>query len=549
MTKLWRRAAAILMAGLLTVGMAACSGGGNNSSTAENGGTSSSAEGGDTAEGDSVDMGDYQPVGSTDTSEVTKLVVWNTGSAETEDCNEVAAAVSDITRELIGVEVELVRGQDNDQINLALSSGEVIDLLNYNNLSGQLSTCVRNSWATALDDLVQIWGQGALEVINPTDLEANYFSGVLYSLPDQKDTSRNSGFSMRKDIVDELGITVPEVGTWDDMHDILVQVHEAYPDMYPVVSTWAGGGYQETLPIDPLDDSLGVLENIIESDSTEVVSLHATDSYREYCERMYQWNKEGLIMPDITTSTENNLLAGNGFAMIENWKPGKEYENYKSTGKEVVFMKLHEDNIKYTGCANGNSFIIPWSSENPEKAMMLWDLMYTNPEVSNLFINGIQGKHWDYTDDTETFISTPDGVDPNTSGYSSVDWSWPNQRITPVWEGNEADLWEQLEEFNTTGVVSPAMGFSWDSSSVQNQVTSVNNVISQYNNALRWGTMDPAEIDTFNAELEAAGINEIVAEKQRQLDEFLASKGDSAEDGDTSEVSSEASVVSSEAAE
>ena len=131
MTKLWRRAAAILMAGLLTVGMAACSGGGNNSSTAENGGTSSSAEGGDTAEGDSVDMGDYQPVGSTDTSEVTKLVVWNTGSAETEDCNEVAAAVSDITRDLIGVEVELVRGQDNDQINLALSSGEVIDLLNY----------------------------------------------------------------------------------------------------------------------------------------------------------------------------------------------------------------------------------------------------------------------------------------------------------------------------------------------------------------------------------------------------------------------------------
>ena len=170
MTKLWRRAAAILMAGLLTVGMAACSGGGNNSSTAENGGTSSSAEGGDTAEGDSVDMGDYQPVGSTDTSEVTKLVVWNTGSAETEDCNEVAAAVSDITRDLIGVEVELVRGQDNDQINLALSSGEVIDLLNYNSCGG-LDTMVRNSWASPLDDLVEEYGQGALEVIDPQDLE------------------------------------------------------------------------------------------------------------------------------------------------------------------------------------------------------------------------------------------------------------------------------------------------------------------------------------------------------------------------------------------
>lgn len=95
MTKLWRRAAAILMAGLLTPSawlLAAAAG--TNSSTAENGGTSSSAEGGGTAEGDSVDMGDYQPVGSTDTSEVTKLVVWNTGSAETEDCNEVGPLLS-----------------------------------------------------------------------------------------------------------------------------------------------------------------------------------------------------------------------------------------------------------------------------------------------------------------------------------------------------------------------------------------------------------------------------------------------------------------------
>ena len=189
-------------------------------------------------------------------------MVWNTGSAETEDCNEVAAAVSDITRDLIGVEVELIRGQDNDQINLALSSGEVIDLLNYNNLSGQLSTCVRNSWATALDDLVQIWGQGALEVINPTDLEANYFSGVLYSLPDQKDTSRNSGFSMRKDIVDELGIEVPEV--WHlpkTCTTFWLRSMRLIPIMYPLVPTWANGGYQETLPIDPLGDGLGVLED------------------------------------------------------------------------------------------------------------------------------------------------------------------------------------------------------------------------------------------------------------------------------------------------
>lgn len=148
---------------------------------------------------------------------------------------------------------------------------------------------------------------------------------------------------------------------------------------------------QDPFPIDPLGDKLGVLENAFE-DSTEVVNFYATDTYREFCEMMYQWNQEGLIMPDATTTTENNLLSGNGFAMFENWKPGKEFENYKANNREVVFMKLLEDNYKYTTICNGNSFIIPYSSTHKEKAMEFWNLMYTNAKVSNLLINGIEGK-------------------------------------------------------------------------------------------------------------------------------------------------------------
>lgn len=460
--------------------------------------------------------------------DVVTLTVWGCGAANTEDCDEVAAAVSEITRDKIGVEVKLVRNQDNDQINLALSSGEDIALLNYNNLSGQLSTVVRNNFAYPLDDLVQEYGQDALAIIDPVDLDACRFSGVLYALPDMKDTSRSAGFSMRKDIVDALGIEVPEYGTYDDMHEILTKVHEAYPDMYPLVPTWGGGGYQETLPIDPLGDNLGVLEDAF-SDSTTVVDLYETDSYREYCERMYQWNQEGLVMPDATTTTENNLLSGNGFAMYENWKPGKELENYKANGKEVVFMKLIKP-YKYTDIANGNSFIIPYSCSQPEKAMQLWNLMYSDPEVSNLFINGIEGKHWVWADDDHTMITTPEGMDPSATGYSSVDWAWPNQQITPVWKGGDPELWTKLNEFNHSGVASPAHGFSWDSSSMLNEITACNNVVSTYNVALRWGAMDPEEnIPKFVEELKAAGIDDVIAEKQRQLDEYLASKGDFSE--------------------
>ncbi len=508
MMKLWKRGAAILTACLMTASLAACGGG-------DAADTGASADGGN--------AGAAQEGGSADNGEIVKLVVWGVGTADTEDCNEVAEAISEITREKIGVEIELVRGQDAEQINLALTSGEAIDLLNYNNVNGQLAAIVRNNYATALDDLAEQYGQGALGVIDPVDLDACRFAGTLYALPNMHDTSRSAGFAMRKDIVDELGITVPEYGTYEDMHEILTKVHEAYPDMYPLVPTWNNGGMQETLPIDPLGDMLGVLEDAF-TDSTEVVNYYATDSYREFCEMMYQWNQEGLIMPDAATTTENNLLAGNGFAMYENWKPGKELEVTKGTGKECVFMKVIEP-YKYTDISNGNSFIIPYSSKHPEKAMELWNLMFTDPEISNLFINGIEGKHYVYTDDSKKMITTPEGVDVNASGYSSVDWSWPNQQITPIWEGGDPELWTKLAEFNKSGVASPAHGFSWDSTPVLNQVTACSNVVSSYHTALRWGTLDPAEnLPKFIEELEAAGINEIIAEKQRQLDEFLANK-------------------------
>ena len=106
-----KRILAILLAGLLTTSLAACNGGGGSGSS--DGGGNSSSTSSDTGNTSSADSG-----------EITKLVIWGDGTAETEDCNEVAAAVNEIAREEIGVEIELVRGSNTtDQVNLAMTSG------------------------------------------------------------------------------------------------------------------------------------------------------------------------------------------------------------------------------------------------------------------------------------------------------------------------------------------------------------------------------------------------------------------------------------------
>lgn len=499
MRKTWKKTISVLLAALMMASaMTACS---------ENEGVS----GGNSADGSQASGTDEN---------VVKLVVWSNGDANTEDCEEVSAAISEITREKIGVEVEVRRGLDAEKMNLAMTSGEQVDLMNFSSYTGGISALVSAGMATPLDDLVETYASETLELIPAEDLECGKIDGVLYSIPSLKDTARSAGFAMRKDILDELKIDPATIKTYDDVHDVLVQVHETYPDMYPLVPSWSGGGMQEIIPFDNLGDKLGVLEDC-NSDSTTVVDLYETDAYRELCERMYQWNQEGLIMPDATTTTENNLLSDVGFADYENIKPGKALEMQKSYGREFVLIEMTAP-YKYTEITGGSSFFIPSFSVSPEKAMELWNLMFTDPEVSNLFVNGIEGKHWEYTDDTHTFITTPEGVDSTTSGYSCVDWSWPNPRITPVWEGGDADLWEQYGTFTEEAVASPALGFQWDSTTVMNQVTACNNVISKYDTGLRWGVLDPDEaLPEFIKALKDAGIDTIIAEKQTQLDQWL----------------------------
>ena len=69
------------------------------------------------------------------------------------------------------------------------------------------------------------------------------------------------------------------------------------------------------------------------------------------------------------------------------------------------------------------------------------------------------------------------------------------------------------------------MGFTFDATPVADQITACSNVYAQYYLPLINGEMDIDEgIATIQKAMKDAGIDLIIAEKQRQLDAFLANK-------------------------
>lgn len=91
-----------------------------------------------------------------------------------------------------------------------------------------------------------------------------------------------------------------------------------------------------------------------------------------------------------------------------------------------------------------------------------------------------------------------------------------------IWEGDSPDIWDETKALNESAIKSKAFGFTYDSTSVANELAALSNVKAKYAAALGSGTVDPEEtLPKFIEELKKAGIEKVISTKQEQLDKWL----------------------------
>lgn len=443
------------------------------------------------------------------------------GDASTDDCAKISEAASKITEEKFNTKVELTRvgfGSYDQQVNLTLASSEKLDLM-YE-YCGNVTSAISSGQIVPITDYLDSYGSDMKSQISDSDWKCVTFNGDIYGVPANKEKATGWGFAMNKEMADATGIDYSSIKTEEELEPLLEKVKEMYPDVYPIVSN--NGSMSLMTDQDDLGGDIGSLESA-SGDNTTVINYYGTDEYMNEMKLRYDWAQKGLLMPDASTSTENaNSLigAGKGFGRFTNTKPGIEKEMEKEVGKEVVVLEMVKP---YTTTTRVDIvWYVPHNSEKPERAVQVLNEIYTNPDLANLFINGLEGKHYEFVDKEKGIVNYPEGVNASNTGYTSLPWAWPNETISYIWEGLDSDIWDQIQEFNKDATVSPAKGFAWDNTEVQNEVTACANVVAKYGPALECGSLDPeTTIPKFLDELKAAGADTIIAEKQKQLDTWL----------------------------
>ncbi|MDR1533472.1 MAG: ABC transporter substrate-binding protein [Clostridiales bacterium] len=418
----------------------------------------------------------------------------------------------------------------NSQVGLMMSSGDQIDVVT---VLGTFSQLISKNQLAPMNAYLEPYGAGAAQALGEKFLKAATVNGSVYAFPTLNGKAAALSIVLRKDMLEANNISLDHLtlaknfkeytDNLDALADVFAKLKAADPDKVMLTPLAAGNlVFPTALPgLDTLGDVYGVLGK----DGATVTNFFEMDEYKTLLGYAHDWYEKGYVLQDAATTSEasNTFLSSGrtaGYFIVG--EEGQAEQITTATGVDVAVVKILNPTITTT-TINSLGFGIASTSKKPEAAMQFLNEMYTNADIVNLLDWGIEGVH--YVKNADGTVGFPEGVDANNTTYGlNEDWLFGNQFLSYIWgEGRDTTIYGRLKANNDIAQYSPALGFTYDSAPVRNELTAAINVFNQYGPGLETGTVDPeTELPKLIDALKTAGIDKIIAEKQRQLDAWKA---------------------------
>ena len=511
---MYKKILCTLLAALCTISLAGC---GNNDSTG-NSGDSGSSSGNSTAD-----------AGSATSDEEPYLVHFMyLVAAEGSNQSKINEIANELTLQELNMNIDMMPmtfGAYNSTISTSLAAGEPLDMMPV--YSSSFPTYIESGYLLNLYDY-----EDQLTGVKEQMGDAYYagdIGGFLCGFTEMKEWGFSCGLVVRKDIFDELGysvddfsVTADDISTFEQLDKLFADVKENYPGV-----TAVGGGALATQGFswyDGLGNNFGVLGNY--ATDTTVTNWYESQQYYDFCSIQKRWFDAGYTSADIATTTDSGevlMKAGNLFSFITYYKPNTNVEKLAQTGYETEVIEISENGIKSNASISSLSYCLSSAAEDPVKAAEFMNFAYTNGDFNDLINWGVEGEDW--IEDENGQATYPEGIDAtNVATHNDYGWGLPNQFVGHAWAGNPVDIWDQYREYNDNMMKSVAYGFGFDATVVTNQIAQCTSVESEYQKPLAYGAVSDldASIKEFNDKLYAAGLEDIIAAKQEQLDAWLA---------------------------
>lgn len=470
-----------------------------------------------------------------DISEHLDLTMYLIGD-RTPDFDEVYGKINEILEEKLNcsLSVEFLSWGDHDtKYSLLFSGGEDFDLIfTASSWCHYEQTVALGGFYPLSEEFIQTYAPDIWEVVPEMAWNQAKIDGQIYMVPNYQNEFGQDVLAVRGDLMEKYGIE--DITSWDE----LLEFYKACAADGIYASQ--GGPWYQYFQAEGLSTTGGapkggelVLYHAQDPEDLEFTYLLDWDGFTDYCKQMKELADAGCWSPDVLNSSDERqtgLLTGRTAGMIWNLGSCRTYAKQANADHPEWNVTLCDPVSALPKKVNSyinNGVAINAMSNKKERAMMVLNEFYTNPEVYDLAMLGIEGKHWEAVGDDQYKV-----IDESGFGVASnCNWGWNNceiQRSEYIEDRTALDdrYDEMLAAFNANIKADhPYDGFNFDSTKVATQVAAVEAAIGTYYDPLVNGLVDDvdASIEALRAALESAGIRDVLAEMEAQAAEHVAS--------------------------
>ncbi len=450
-----------------------------------------------------------------------------TMGGELADIPMVEEAINEITVPAINCKVSILHvavSEHANKMSMMIAGGEKLDLC-MAGITTRVTGMANDGMLLELDELLAEYGSD-LQTMFGEELDAGKVDGKLYAVPANNSTGKAGGFTYNKEMADAAGVTIPERCTVDEFVELYRQVQESNPDVY--LTTQGIGNYCGAFNhyiIDNMGDSTTFSYGVIvePQENTQIENWFLTEQAKEYYKKVRSWYEEGIIPSDSMTSGlegQNVFAAKQIFALAGNYAPAELPIQASNYDFEIGMTQI-TDAYRATDVLQERMWGIPVTCENPEKTMQFLNLLYTNTDVANLLHYGIEGRNYEVVE--EGVINKLDAENP---GYNCVFSMFGDQSAIYYKTPAKTGIQEEVRAFSESAQNAKTTGYVFNPESISAKAAAVSNVVQQYAPSLECGLIADvdAALEQIVNEMNAAGMEEVLAENQKQLDAWLAAK-------------------------
>lgn len=474
----------------------------------------------------------------TDDSKTVNLVMYLYGSAGVANA-DILAALNKKLKESTNTTLEIKYIDWNDvttKYPLLWASGEKFDMAYVSSTAAvPYATLAKQGALADISDLLAKDAPTLKSSIDDSYWNNMKVNGKIYGVPSTYSEYATYGFVTRSDLLAKYNMT--SVESIDDMEKYM---DGAVTDgMIPLNGS-------SNLSIDLYKLFLGTTSDWIDapgipntenylaaslSDPETVFHPAFTDEFEAFAEKMHEWQQKGYWSKDVLSSKSDdkdnfyNGLSASYISHQPDWTGSYGTQLKKLPGIDTEFYAFAEKNNKIERTSGSqNATGINANTKYPDRCLKVIEKLMTDKDCYDLFQYGILGREYTLTDGK---ITQPDtyNADKDAGGFAA--WALRTDALNIPQATEDPRRYTLNEQWSKTAIDNPYSGFNFDASSVSSQLSAIANVDAQLGIQIMLGetTQDPKDaVAEYRKELKSAGIDDVIAEVNKQLKEYNASK-------------------------